>query len=119
MQSFSDCSPVDNKHCQHEYNRTACHWNNFYRAEVKLTGRYIRSIKNIIIIKIYIERMQDYAKIMVHNYKSQNIIINYMPIASCLVSDSAGALHAIRFTHLYYRTEYNHYDSLSGLLTGQ
>ena len=51
MQSFSDCSPVDNQHCQHEYNRTACHWNNFYRTEVKLTGQYIRSNINIIIMK--------------------------------------------------------------------
>ena len=51
MQSFSDCSPFDIQHCQHEYNRTACHWNNFYRTEVKLTGQYIRSNINIIIMK--------------------------------------------------------------------
>ena len=75
MQSFGDCSPVDILYFQHECNRTACHWNNFYRTEVKLTGRYIRSIINIIIIKIYINRMQDYAKIMVHNYKSQSNIL--------------------------------------------
>ena len=57
MQSFGDCSPVDILHFQHGYDRTACHWNNFYRTEVKLTGRYIRSIINIIIImKIYINR---------------------------------------------------------------
>ena len=52
MQSFGNCSPVDILHCQHGYNRTACHWNNFYRAEVKLTGRYIRSNINIIIIQV-------------------------------------------------------------------
>ena len=53
MQSFSDCSPLDIQRCQHEYNRTACncHWNNFYRTEVKLTGQYIRSNINIIIMK--------------------------------------------------------------------
>ena len=72
MQSFSDCSPVDILHCQHEYNRTACYWNNFYRTEVKLTGRYTRSIINIIIMKIYINRMQDYAKITVYSYNSEN-----------------------------------------------
>ena len=51
MQSFSDCSPVNIQHCQHEYNCTACHWNNSYRTEVNLTGRYIRSNINIIIMK--------------------------------------------------------------------
>ena len=72
MQSFSDCSPLDIQHCQHGYSRTACHWNNFYRTEVKLTGRYIRSNINIIIMKIYINRMQDCAKIMVYSYNSEN-----------------------------------------------
>ena len=81
MQSFSDCSPIHIQHCQHEYNRTACHWNNFYRTEVKLTGRYIRSIINVIIVKIYINWMQDYAKIMViiiilRTYKIKSNIIN-------------------------------------------